>query len=78
MMTKHIVGFSGGIDKLRGWEQKVGRTFFAPCVPGMDINFVDDVVRWARTERGGKQFSLPFVEADADKGSCVSKYNLCE
>jgi 3'-phosphoadenosine 5'-phosphosulfate sulfotransferase (PAPS reductase)/FAD synthetase len=66
------------IDKLRGWEARVGRTFFAPCVPGMEINFVDDVVRWAKTERGGKQFSLPFVEADADKGNCVSKYKLCE
>ena len=43
------------IDKVCRWEREVGRTFFAPCVPGMDINRVDDVVRWAATARGGRQ-----------------------
>lgn len=66
------------IDKVREWEKSVGRTFFAPCVPGMEINFIDDVVDWARTSRGGKQPLLMFVEEDAKAGVCVSKYGLCE
>ena len=66
------------IDKVRGWEAKTGRTFFAPCVPGMRINFVDDVVTWSRTSRGGRQQLLRFVESEADLGTCASKYGLCE
>jgi 3'-phosphoadenosine 5'-phosphosulfate sulfotransferase (PAPS reductase)/FAD synthetase len=66
------------IDKIRGWEKRVGRTFFAPCVPGMEMNFIDDVVAWSKTERGGTRLSLPYVEADAAAGTCVSKYGLCE
>lgn len=30
--------FPAMIDKVREWEQKVGRTFFMPIVPGMTIN----------------------------------------
>lgn len=66
------------IDKVREWEKSVGKTFFAPLVPGMKINWVDDVVEWSKTARGGKMYSLPFVEADASAGVCVSKYGLCE
>lgn len=66
------------IAKVRAWEQRVRRTFFMPVVPGMKINWVDDVVRWSKTERGGKQFSLPIVEAEADRGECSSRYGLCE
>lgn len=105
------------IDKIREWEQRVGRTFFAPCVPpgrayrhamktwvaewterttGPDgkakrsvkkgappkpqapINFIDDVVRWSKTSRGGKQFNLPMVEAEAALRVCSSRYGLCE
>lgn len=66
------------IDKVRGWEQSVGRTFFAPCVPGMEINWIDDVVAWSRTATGGMQGLLPFVEVDAHAGVCASKYGLCE
>ena len=63
------------LDKVRAWEQRVGYTFFGPIVPGMKINWVDDVVRWAKTARGGKQFSLlPLIERPA----CESKYGLCE
>lgn len=50
----------------------------APPPPTRPINWVDEVVAWARTERGGKQISLPFVEADAAAGTCSSKYGLCE
>ena len=46
------------IDKVRAWEQHVGRTFFAPCVPGMAINWIDDVVAWAKTDHGGRQNNL--------------------
>lgn len=66
------------LDKVRDWERNVGSTFFAPCVPGMAMNWVDDVVAWARTARGGKQPLLGFVEADANAGQCSSKYGLCE
>lgn len=63
------------IDKVREWEKKVGRTFFAPCVPGMELNWVDDVVRWSKTTRGGKQFSLLVLQ---ERSTCESEYGLCE
>jgi 3'-phosphoadenosine 5'-phosphosulfate sulfotransferase (PAPS reductase)/FAD synthetase len=66
------------IDKVRAWEQQVGMTFFAPCVPGKEINWVDEVVAWSKTARGGAQVLLPMVEAEAMTGSCTSKYGLCE
>lgn len=66
------------IDKVREWEKRVGRTFFAPCVPGMAINFVDDVVAWSKTARGGRMLELPFAEAEAEAETCSSKYGLCE
>lgn len=65
------------IDKVREWERMNGRTFFGPIRPGQ-INFVDEVVRWAKTSRGGVQFNLPMVEAEASEGTCSSKYGLCE
>lgn len=61
------------IDKLRGWEERTGRTFFAPRIPGKYTNAVDEVVAWSRTERGGNQFKM-FEERQA----CESKYGLCE
>lgn len=68
------------IDKVRWWEAKNGRTFFAPMVPGKEINWVDEVVDWAKTSRGGKQYSLMVLvaESEAASGSCSSKYGLCE
>ncbi len=66
------------IDKVRQWEKEVGRTFFPPTVPGKVINWVDEVVAWAKTSHGGKRTLLPFVEADAEAGVCSSKYGLCE
>lgn len=64
------------IDKVREWEQRVGRTFFAPCVPGLPLNWVDEVVEWSRTDYGGKQTLLPIWESDLE--SCSSRYGLCE
>lgn len=66
------------IDKVRTWEKRVGKPFFRKDKAEDPDLWVDDVVSWSRTERGGKQFSLPFVEAEASRGTCVSKYGLCE
>lgn len=63
------------IDKVRVWEKRVGRSFFAPMVPGMEINWIDDVVRWSKTVHGGKQFSLLVLE---ERPACESQYGLCE
>lgn len=66
------------IDKVRSWEREVGRTFFPPCVPGLRINWIDDVVAWSKTSHGGKQPLLMFEEAEAASGVCSSLYGLCE
>ncbi|MEQ8852873.1 phosphoadenosine phosphosulfate reductase family protein [Gimesia sp.] len=66
------------IDKVRDWEESVGKTFFMPLVPGMEINWIDDVVKWSKTAHGGKQPMLPLIEVEADAGMCSSKYGLCE
>lgn len=63
------------IDKVRRYEMKVGRTFFAPMVPGKEINWVDEVVEWAKTRRGGKQYDLLVLQ---DRPACESDYGLCE
>lgn len=73
-----VARFPERIDMIREWEQRLGVTFFAPCVPGMELNWIDDVVRWSKTTRGGKQFALPIVEIEADAGACSSRYGLCE
>ena len=62
------------IEKIRRWEKRVGRTFFAPIKKGR-INFVDDVLRWTETERGGKQLGLKVLYQPQ---ACESKYGLCE
>lgn len=50
----------------------------APPPPAAPINWIDEVVAWSKTVRGGKQFDLPTVEVDAENRTCVSKYGLCE
>lgn len=40
--------------------------------------FIDEVVEWAKTTRGGSQYSLPLLAADVASGMCMSKYGLCE
>lgn len=64
------------IDKVDGWEQQTGRTFFAPCVPGMKLNFVRDVIRWAQTSRGGKQSNM--FRIMNQRPACESAYGVCE
>jgi 3'-phosphoadenosine 5'-phosphosulfate sulfotransferase (PAPS reductase)/FAD synthetase len=100
------------IDKVRQWEQRVGKTFFGPMTPratkaaakhkeamevwraemvGRDdandtsepppkpvrppeaINWIDDVVKWSKTTRGGSQLAILY-----DRESCESSYGLCE
>lgn len=63
------------IDKVREWEERVGRTFFPPMVPGLEINWIDEVVRWSKTTHGGKQFSLFVLQ---ERPACESVYGLCE
>lgn len=69
--------FPEQIDKIRGMEQRTGKTYFAPCVPGMYTNTIDQVVEWSRTDFGGKQFSI-FKAEGQNLPSCSSKYGLCE
>lgn len=66
------------IDKVRAWEQSVGRTFFAPMVPGLKINWIDEVVTWSRTAHGGRQLLLLYQEADAANNVCASQWGLCD
>jgi len=66
------------IDNVRRWEQETGKTFFRPVTKGGPLMWVDDMVRWSRTTRGGTQLALPLVEAAAESGACSSKYGLCE
>lgn len=63
------------INKLRGWEQRTGRTFFAPCVPGLVMNNVDQVVEWSKTEHGGAQYGLKVLH---ERPACESSFGLCE
>lgn len=63
------------LDKVREWEKRVGRTFFAPIVPGLEINWIDQVIDWAKTVRGGRQYSLLVLQ---DRPACESDYGLCE
>jgi len=63
------------IDKIRGWEQRTKRTFFAPMVPGKYTNSIDEVVDWAMCDTGGKQQLFPVL---LERKACESKYGLCE
>ncbi len=41
------------IEKVREWERRVGRTFFPPMVPGLAINWIDEVLAWAKSSKYG-------------------------
>ena len=64
------------IEKVRGLEERTGRTFFVPVDRDGQINRIDEVVLWARTSRGGNQIKLLPIEDDLP--ACESKYGLCE
>jgi hypothetical protein len=57
----------------RQWEHQAQHTFFAPVVPGKAINWIDEVVEWAKTAHGGRQ--LRIIQPP---NNCESKYGLCE
>lgn len=65
------------IEKIRGYEKRTKRTYFSPCVPGKYMNWIDEVIEWAKTMRGGKidQGVFPIIH---EREGCESKYGLCE
>jgi 3'-phosphoadenosine 5'-phosphosulfate sulfotransferase (PAPS reductase)/FAD synthetase len=63
------------IDKVRAWEQRTGLSFFRKPFEDGSYRWVDDMVEWAKTSRGGKQFSLLVLQEPA---ACDSDYGLCE
>jgi 3'-phosphoadenosine 5'-phosphosulfate sulfotransferase (PAPS reductase)/FAD synthetase len=85
-ITRWATRFPEMIDKIRGWEERTHNTFFSPCVPGIQPrldgrgkisvhNWIDEVVEWAKTDRGGKQFN---IFQGRDTPNCESKFGLCE
>ena len=63
------------IDKVRGWEQRTGLSFFRKPFPDGSYRFVDDMVDWAMTKHGGKQYDLMVLQ---EPPACESQYGLCE
>lgn len=63
------------ILKVRGLEERTGRTFFPPMVPGLPMNNIDQVIEWAKTARGGRQQLFPIMH---EREVCESRYGLCE
>jgi 3'-phosphoadenosine 5'-phosphosulfate sulfotransferase (PAPS reductase)/FAD synthetase len=65
------------IDKVRAWEEETGKTFFPPMIPRGEhaYNWVDEVVAWSRTDRGGYQFN---ILKTLEREPCESKFGLCE
>lgn len=65
-------------DKLRAWENRVGRSWFPPgIVPGIHIPTIDNVREWCKTDRGGRQWNM-FTEDAKDIPSCMSTWGICE
>lgn len=62
------------IDKMREQERVTGCSYFPPMVPGLHRNNIDEVLEWAKTDRGNKIASGELFEREA----CESKYGLCE
>jgi 3'-phosphoadenosine 5'-phosphosulfate sulfotransferase (PAPS reductase)/FAD synthetase len=58
------------IDKVRAWERRVGFYFLRAVRAGNaaqdfpeiwkleHFNWIDEVVEWSRTDRGGRQFNI--------------------
>lgn len=68
--------FPEEIEKVRRYERNSGRTFFAPMVPGLIMNNIDQVMEWATTSHGGRQ--QDFIRIHEKRPACESKYGLCE
>jgi 3'-phosphoadenosine 5'-phosphosulfate sulfotransferase (PAPS reductase)/FAD synthetase len=76
------------INRIREWgfmvaqvSRRQSATFFAPLF-NSEPNSIDEVVQWAKTSRGGKQFDLlqriARDQADQEGAMCESAYGLCE
>jgi len=65
------------IDKVRSWEERVGRTFFPPLIKKGVPNWIDEAVAWSRTDHGGVQFNI-LKAAGLERPSCESRFGLCE
>lgn len=68
--------FPEEIEKIRRYEANTGRTYFAPCVPGLATNTMDQVLEWAKTGHGGRQYDI--IKVHSERQSCESKFGLCE
>jgi 3'-phosphoadenosine 5'-phosphosulfate sulfotransferase (PAPS reductase)/FAD synthetase len=66
------------IDKVRRAEERTGRTFFAPCVPGKYTNTIDQVLDWALSIRRGGSELQPAFPILFERPACESRYGLCE
>ena len=65
--------FPEAIEKVREWESSTGLTFYRMRNKQGDLMWVDEVVDWACTERGGTQLSILY-----EPPVCESNYGLCE
>lgn len=80
--------FPWAIEKIRQWEQEVRAvsrlccsTFFpAATTPGGSGSpaQIDEVVRWSKTIRGGKQFDMLALVAPPTSEVCIYAGGLCE
>lgn len=73
--------FPDQIDRIERWEKIVaqctkwdGATFFTSVAH--DAAGIREVVRWAQTDRGGRQFGL-FTDTE-ELPACSSQFGLCE
>jgi hypothetical protein len=90
-ITEIAARFPEFIAQKMEWELLVGKaskqgfsTFFSKGLHGdnrtlkhvHEANRIEEVIKWARTSRGGHQFDLltDLTEPDA----CASSYGLCE
>ncbi|MBJ6609974.1 MAG: phosphoadenosine phosphosulfate reductase family protein [Candidatus Thiothrix moscowensis] len=77
--------FPAEVARIREWERLVGMaskrgasTFFAPDKDSQNhVAGIDTVMQWAKTERGGKVYSL-FSQPAMYTGGCASAYGLCD
>lgn len=74
--------FPDVIDRIEKWEERVsssssrnGSSFF-PWNEAMGTHTIRDVVAWAKTDRGGRQFGL--FDDWEHLPACSSNYGLCE
>ena len=85
LISKH---FPEVIERIRQWEKHVSMcskrrrsTFFhSDKIPGEggDRAHINNAVKWSKTIRGGKQYSLTKYIDNDQHNECTSVYGLCE